>query len=71
MDVNKKFTVRGVGESEGHEYGNPNCGECYFKPSVCKKCGGLIHNAYFDESWDSIMLDYQCDKCGSKDEPED
>lgn len=53
-----------------HQTANIDCCECWKGPSQCL-CGGLIHRHFFDESDDSVLLTYRCDKCGSTETPED
>lgn len=58
---------------EDHLVGEPDCSECYLdqaRPCSDPACTGLIHSSFFDESWDSVILIYKCDVCGSTDEPD-
>lgn len=51
-------------EFREHEIGNVECEACR-RPSYAQlcTCGGVIHDEFFDESWDTVLLVYQCDKC--------
>jgi len=60
-----------VGDSgDKHEASNPKCEEgwCegggadrYPRPCVC---GGLVHASFLDESYDDVLLQRKCDRCG-------
>ena len=51
---------------EEHYEGRRDCPSCWHKPYQCK-CGGLIHNEFFDydgpPDYDLILI-YLCDRCG-------
>lgn len=54
------------GSGDAHLVGDKECsaGWCWFtEPAECK-CGGLIHAEFADEGWDSVILYYECDRCG-------
>lgn len=60
------------GSSWDHLIGQPDCPGCWSEsfPVPCG-CGGLVHAEFEDESWDSVMLSYRCDRCGSTERPEE
>lgn len=40
------------------------CEECWWDyPKKHKNCGGLVHCHFLDENWDSLVMNYYCDKC--------
>lgn len=55
-----------------HATGDPDCSGCWSDawPAPCE-CGGLVHAEFEDESNDSVILSYRCDRCGSTDQPDE
>jgi hypothetical protein len=53
-----------------HEIGNAACDTCWSGYPENHRCGGLLHGAFEDESWDEetgdedVYLVYGCDRCG-------
>jgi len=47
-----------------HERGNLECPVCWTDSAARCVCGGIIHNNFFDESYDGYSLEYSCDRCG-------
>ena len=45
------------------------CEECWTHwgfPRRHKNCGGLVHCHYLDENYNSLIMQYFCDKCGKR-----
>jgi len=48
-------------------YPYKECYECWWDfPIIHVNCNGKIHAHYIDENWDSVNIDFFCDKCGEK-----
>lgn len=57
-------------EQPDHDRGDPDCGGCWQGwPRPCGEdgCKGLVHGAFEDESNDDVILQFECDWCGSRD----
>ena len=51
-------------DGEAHAVGDEECADCWGEYPQPHECGGLMHAQFIDESYDSVMLGYLCDKCG-------
>ncbi len=50
------------------DIGLEHCGSCFWNYTTKCKCGGRIHNEFFDEGWSDVILTYWCDQCGDNQE---
>jgi len=63
VDEIVKVKCTKCGDSWSYPY--EKCYDCWWDfPIRHTGCGGLIHAHYIDESYDSIYMNYFCDKCG-------
>jgi hypothetical protein len=59
-------------EYEEHEVGNEECRSCFYDPKSHEDveegstCIGLVHEQFFDESYDSVITVRVCDVCGER-----
>lgn len=51
---------------EVHKIGAKHCPGCWREEASHCECGGFVHSWFVDESDDSIILGYKCDKCGER-----
>mgnify|MGYP001566583748 CR=1 FL=1 len=49
---------------DNHTVGAEECDGCWTGQTEECDCGGRIHNDYEDENWDSVILEYECDRSG-------
>ena len=62
-DVNSRNQFSSDDDFSKHDIDNLDCNECWDGyPRQCK-CGGLIHQEFLDEDWDSVYFRYRCNKC--------
>jgi hypothetical protein len=70
--MSKPFPIDGNAHDAGA--GEDACASCWSGfPRACLRdgCTGLVHQQYFDESWDSVQFIYRCTVCGDDEEHEE